>query len=519
MKKLTASILALIVATALLTPVVGSSLETKPPRLTNYSLEVMNYSNTLMARASKAFHYGLDRDNVPFAQSADSTKGRYVNLTSDHFRLQIAKRGKLGEVEFVRLSKNETQAQFKTGRGDRLIVRTILQTGSDGATRINLDFQYKNKNVALKVDARSAQTGFAPNVSPKLRMLVADLKKSGELKELMEDVGFFTDKSVLAGAMSAKVHSYVVVDSLQCIIAAGECILSISAYVGGIAALIALCPETIGATCLAALLLHPVIAVLMAAKCADALQKCGIAPPPPPTPSEYQYACLQIGGYFNFLGNDCSVTPAPCPDQQYECFYGQSWNEWTCGCEGQVPSPVVVDIAGNGFHLTSASTGVNFDLNTDGTAERLSWTAWGSDDAWLALDRNGDGLMNNGQELFGNFTPQPSPPVGEEKNGFLALAEYDKPQNGGNGDGKIKQTDAIFSSLRLWQDANHNGISEPAELYTLSALGLKTLDLDYKRSRRTDQYGNQFRYRAKVKDHHDAQLGRWAWDVFLVNAP
>lgn len=116
-------------------------------------------------------------------------------------------------------------------------------------------------------------------------------------------------------------------------------------------------------------------------------------------------------------------------------------------------------------------------------------------------------------------TAEADPPPGEDRHGFLALAEYDKAAEGGNGDGVINEQDAVFTGLRLWQGVNHNGVSEASELHTLRELGLESIDLDYKESKQRDEHGNWFRYRAKVGDGRGYQSGRWAWDVFLVVGP
>jgi hypothetical protein len=216
------------------------------------------------------------------------------------------------------------------------------------------------------------------------------------------------------------------------------------------------------------------------------------------------YPCVRIAddcGYSFAAPEPPSLLDPNAPAPQIACQ--------TCDC-----SPVVIDVSGDGFALTDLAGGVGFDLNADDRTGQVAWTAVGADDAWLTLDLNRDGLITNGKELFGNYTAQPQ---SDTPNGFLALAEYDKPARGGNGDGVIDSRDAVFASLRLWQDVNHNGVSEAGELHPLPALGLASIDLSYKESKRTDEYGNRFRYRAKVKDVHGEQVGRWAWDVFLTN--
>jgi len=129
--------------------------------------------------------------------------------------------------------------------------------------------------------------------------------------------------------------------------------------------------------------------------------------------------CEEFGGYWNYTENHCQADPWYCEMEPQTCGSGFAWSFEECQCVNM--SPILVDISGNGFDLTNADGGVNFDLNANGSKEKLSWTAASSDDAWLALDRNGNGTTDNGSELFGSFTPQPDPPPGEEKKAFSPL--------------------------------------------------------------------------------------------------
>jgi hypothetical protein len=191
-------------------------------------------------------------------------------------------------------------------------------------------------------------------------------------------------------------------------------------------------------------------------------------------------------------------------------MYGGDYDFLTCtclGCDTCGGSPIVIDVNGDGIALTSPADGVDFDLNGNGTRDRLGWTQSNSDDAWLALDRDGNGSIDKGAELFGDFTEQPP---ASNKNGFLALAQFDA-----NADGIVDKRDPIFDRLRLWQDRNHNGLSEPEELHTLASLQVEALELEFRESKRVDAFGNEFKYRAKLRDAAGATVARWAWDVFL----
>ena len=176
-------------------------------------------------------------------------------------------------------------------------------------------------------------------------------------------------------------------------------------------------------------------------------------------------------------------------------------------------SPIVIDLKNEGFHLTSVANGAVFDFYGTGEPIKLSWTDPKYGNAWLVLDRNGNGTIDSSLEMFGNLTAQPKSAA---PNGYLALAEFDKPVNGGNNNGYIDAGDSVFSKLRLWVDANHDGISQPDELFTLESQGISALDLKYSESRFVDEFGNRFRYQSILVDAKGFHNDHLTYDVFLV---
>ncbi len=187
------------------------------------------------------------------------------------------------------------------------------------------------------------------------------------------------------------------------------------------------------------------------------------------------------------------------------------WEFCVGGCpEGQDPGncPIVIGLSQPSFKFTSAADGVLFDIDANGSLEQLAWTDAGSGDGFLALDRNGNGRIDSGRELFGDHTAQPP---SDHPNGFNALSVFDS-----NHDGLISSDDGIWPALRVWVDANHNGVSEATELAPLSAYAIRAIDLAYHESRRKDGNGNELRYSTKVLRDGPAAH---AVDVFFASVP
>ena len=159
-------------------------------------------------------------------------------------------------------------------------------------------------------------------------------------------------------------------------------------------------------------------------------------------------------------------------------------------------SPIVIDLGNNGIRLGAAGVGVYFDVNADGARDHVQWVRPGGDEAFLALDRSGNGLVDNGAELFGVGTPL-TLEGRNAPNGFVGLAQYDARQLGGNDDGLITEADAIWPQLRLWLDSNADGRATRDEMRTLRGAGISALETIPRVRKYFDEAGNAIPY--------------WAW--------
>jgi len=160
-------------------------------------------------------------------------------------------------------------------------------------------------------------------------------------------------------------------------------------------------------------------------------------------------------------------------DPDAEEFYTESWS-----VEGECATPLVVNFDGGPIEYGPVAA-ATFDLSTNGSCTNTAWPT----SPWLALDRDGDGMIRSGAELFGSATAMSS--GGHASNGFLALAELDS-----NLDGKISAEDARFSELVLWNDWDEDRVGAYAELQPLSATRLVSIDLNYNTRPECDSAGN-----------------------------
>jgi hypothetical protein len=202
-----------------------------------------------------------------------------------------------------------------------------------------------------------------------------------------------------------------------------------------------------------------------------------------------------------------TATCTPCPG----CSGGGAPQQNT----GTGDDPLLISVADDEYPLSSFEDGVKFDLDLDGEPERTAWTLGAGDEAFLVLDRNANGQIDNALEVFGDRTAQlPS----DHPNGFRALEVFDDTLSGGNGDGRIDAYDSVYGSLQLWTDRDHNGKSSAAELRSLDGV-ITAIHLDYQQSDLLDKHGHAFRYWARIEKPEGAPGAGIAWNVFFAKPP
>ena len=168
----------------------------------------------------------------------------------------------------------------------------------------------------------------------------------------------------------------------------------------------------------------------------------------------------------------------------------------------RIHDPLALDLDGDGIETLAAAgfAGALFDHRNQGIRTATGWIS--ADDGLLVRDLNGNGIIDNGGELFGDNTRLKDGSLA--KHGYAALAELDS-----NGDGIVSAADAAFQTLRVWQDLNQDGISQTNELRTLEELGIQSLDVAYKDVNKNLGNGNTLAQQGSYtkKDGTTAQAG------------
>jgi Ca2+-binding RTX toxin-like protein len=172
------------------------------------------------------------------------------------------------------------------------------------------------------------------------------------------------------------------------------------------------------------------------------------------------------------------------------------------------PSPIALDLDGDGVETRSPANGAWFDHAGDRFAEQTGWVA--PDDGLLALDRNSNGEIDGGAELFGDHTRLRDGTLAA--NGYAALADLDD-----NRDGQLDSRDQQFASLRIWQDTDGDGLSAPGELRSLPSLGVASIETSFHAGTGADAQGNDHRQVGTFR-RVDGTAGATA-DVWFASDP
>ena len=204
------------------------------------------------------------------------------------------------------------------------------------------------------------------------------------------------------------------------------------------------------------------------------------------------YLLISIGLYsfgqpreslFKYGYSSTDDTPCdgiPCNDGGYSCG-----------------SPILIDLERDGFAFGGEESALYFDLYGNGDPLYIQWVLPGENDAFLFHDIDGNGLVANGSELFGNGTRLHLEENALADNGFIGLAQFDDTRLGGNNDGLITSEDQVWPSLYLWVDFNADGVSTLSEVYDLSSFNIMGLETIPRDTTQQDQHGNWMRFWAR----------------------